>query len=550
MKHIFNTIILISLISGIYFLTLRGVSGNIETQEIKGNYDQALMPLELSPERGRFILTKSLAEDKSFSLSQDLADAAFPDVGVYQGKYFVYFAPGMSIWALPFYIFGSQYNLAQVFSYLSVTVFALLNVLLIYIIGTQVIKIRASSAMMSSLIFATGSCALSYATTLYQHHATTFFILSGFYAVWKFRQNTNMRFFYAAWTWIIYALSIWIDYPNAILVLPIMVYLFISTFQLKSNTEDKTLTFNIKISAIIASVCFFVLVGAHGYYNYLHFESPTRLSGQLVGYKTLLEDQSTNNDASIASLQAEKQESRFFTEEGLTFGLYTLTLAPDKGLFIFSPIFLISLIGLYIAFKSHSTEWLILGSTVAVHLFLYSSWGDPWGGWAFGPRYLIPSTAILALSIGYLLHTYNKNTIIKIATWALYSVSAGISLLGAFTTNAVPPEIEAKALGTTFGIEYVLTFFNDGKTGSYLVNTYIAQSVNLQEIYLIALAICSLTAFCILLAPGMTFSFIKAKDESNIGSVEPVEQHENNFTFALKKIFRNNERGLYGNNRQ
>ena len=48
-----------------YILTLRGVYGNIKGSEIKNNLDQGAKPFELSPERGRFILTLSLAESNS-----------------------------------------------------------------------------------------------------------------------------------------------------------------------------------------------------------------------------------------------------------------------------------------------------------------------------------------------------------------------------------------------------------------------------------------------------------------------------------------------------
>src|SRR3989344_222873 len=100
-----------------YILTLRGVYGNIKGSEIKNNLDQGAKPFELSPERGRFILTLSLAESNSFALTKELADAAYPDVGYYQGRFYIYFPPGVSLLALPFYHLGKQYNLSQVTAY-------------------------------------------------------------------------------------------------------------------------------------------------------------------------------------------------------------------------------------------------------------------------------------------------------------------------------------------------------------------------------------------------------------------------------------------------
>lgn len=50
----------------LYIATIRGIAGNPKGPDIKGTLDQATMPLELSPERGRYVLVMSLAEDRSF----------------------------------------------------------------------------------------------------------------------------------------------------------------------------------------------------------------------------------------------------------------------------------------------------------------------------------------------------------------------------------------------------------------------------------------------------------------------------------------------------
>ena len=110
----------------IYTLTLRGVPGNIKSNQI-AQLNHETKPFELSPERGRFILTKSLADNNSFALSNDLAQAAKPDVGYYQGRKYVYFAPGISIMALPFYVIGKIYNLSQVATFFMISLFASLS---------------------------------------------------------------------------------------------------------------------------------------------------------------------------------------------------------------------------------------------------------------------------------------------------------------------------------------------------------------------------------------------------------------------------------------
>ena len=177
MKNIFILVFLLILGLFYYSVTLKGIPGNPVPADIKQNLSSATKPLELSPERGRFILTYSLAENKSFALSNELGEAAAPDVGIHDGKYYIFFGPGISLLALPFYLIGKNYNLSQVFSFSTIAFFATLNLLLIYLIAKNIIKIPGWAALLASLIFGFGSTAWSYAVTLYQHQVTTFFIL-------------------------------------------------------------------------------------------------------------------------------------------------------------------------------------------------------------------------------------------------------------------------------------------------------------------------------------------------------------------------------------
>lgn len=500
MKHIFNIIIIILITLAACAATLKGDWGNIETSTVKGVYDQATMPLELSPERGRYILTKSLAENQSFSLTPELADAAFPDVGIYNNKFYVYFAPGISLYVLPFYFLGQPYNAAQLVSFSSIAIFALLNSLLIYTISTQVFKFNAHAGLAAALTFSIGSFALAYATTLYQHQATAFLTLSGFYGVWQYSQKRWYGYIWGMWTWIAYGLSMWIDYPNAILLLPIMVYFAACAISISPIKLGVALSF--RWSAALLSIAFIALTVAHGYYNYLHFESPTRLSGHIVGYKTILEQEIDLNSptSTIGKLQAEKESAGFFEEERIPNGLHTLLIAADKGLFVFAPIMIIGFITMLIVLVKPRLEYIILSSVVFTHLILYSSWGDPWGGWAYGPRYMIPIAAVLAIFIARALSVQNAwKYAIRVLTLALFSISTTITWIGALTTNAVPPASEAAVLNTSYGIEYAWNFLSDDRTGSFAFNTYLKNYLDLNT-YFQLLVIASVSVMTVTLA--------------------------------------------------
>ncbi len=505
--------LLFIVIFGLFFyaLTLRGIYGNIKSSEIKNNLDQATKPFELSPERGRFLLTMSLAENKSFALSQQLADAAYPDVGYKDGKFYIFFVPGISVLALPFYIVGKGFNLDQVFSYSMISFFAVLNLVFLYLISRKIFKLPILLSILVSFIFGFASTSWSYAITLSQHHVTTFFILSAFYAAWRYKNTQRLSWLYSLYVWFAYGASIFLDYPNVVLLAPIMLYHFFTAFQIeKLKTKTKI---NFRLPYLITSIIFFLLLALHGYYNYANFGSPTKLSGSLVGYKTIKEQkllQDTQGTAKIKNIAEEKTIQGFFQEDQFPQGLSILTGSLDRGLLLYSPLFALSIIGIFLALRKITLESGILISAVLVNFFLYSSWGDPWGGWAFGPRYLIPSMAILAIFCAAWLNNTKYKIISRIAAFILFMYSSAVALLGAITTSQVPPKIEADYLHTKYNFLLNYDYFRDGRSGSFIFNEYASNYVSLQQYFLIIWGTLLLIVFLLLFIP----LFFAKKNES------------------------------------
>ncbi len=469
-----------------YTLTLRGVYGNPSGKIIKGNLDKATKPFELSPERGRYILTYSLGENGSFSLSRELADAASPDVGYYQGRFYVYFPPGLSIMALPFYVIGKYFNLAQVFSFAMVSLFATLNLLFIFKIARDIFRLPTWTAFLASLIFGFASTSWSYAVTLYQHHITTFLILSSFYFVWRFKRKNSNEWLLSSYIWFAYGISIIIDYPNALLMLPVMVYFLVSSIQTtKGRTELKA---SLRLIPLITSIVFVILVFLHGYYNYVNFGKWTNVSGSLVGANPILEQkvpQTKQIQATLEKLQPQKTAVGLFKEENMPRGVVILLFAIDKGIFLFTPIFLLALLGIFKKQTALSAEKKVFLAIILINIFLYSSFGDPWGGWAFGPRYLIPTMAILSIFLAIWLNNTKYKITSRIVAFILFIYSSSIALLGALTTNQVPPKIEADYLHMKYNFLLNYDYFQDGRSGSFIFNEYASRYVSLQLYFII-----------------------------------------------------------------
>ncbi len=491
----------------IYILTLKGAMGNPTPEEVENGLDQNAMSMELSPERGRYALVMSLVSDHSFALSETLAKAVYPDIGYYNGRYYIYFVPGLSLLAVPLYIWGYQYQMAQVFTFFLPAIFAVLNGVFIYQICRKVFKQPVWAGLFSALVFCFGSTSWSYAVTLYQHQTTTFFLLSAFYAVWKFREKTRMKWIYPLWVWTCLGLTLTLDYPNALFMAPVMIYFAFSAFEI--SKKAKSIEVNVHFSAIVTSVVFLGLVILHGFYNYTHFGNPWRVSGSLPGTK-LVTEAATYNTPERASLvqliEKKKDVVKFFSEEKFPNGLFELTASSDRGLLIYSPIFILGFAGLVIYLKRYAGwEVSTLTACVLAIFFLYSSWGDPWGGWAFGPRYLIPAMGILSIFVSGFL-TESKKYIFKTLAFGLFVYSSAVSLLGVLTTNAIPPKSEAIILKTGYNFLRSWEFFQDSRSSSFVYNTWFSHL----PLWLYALPI-----YLLVIAAAGIFLFRLSKDKTS-----------------------------------
>ncbi len=501
MKSFIAILLLIFLGFFLYILTLRGVYGNLPASAVKNNLDQATKPFELSPERGRFLLTQNLSEHSSFALSKEQADAASPDVGYYKGNFYIFFAPGISLFALPFYNLGLKYNLAQVFSFAVVSIFAVLNLIVLFLISKHIFKLPIWASLLSSLIYGFASVSWSYSGTLYQHQSTVFFIISSFYAVWRYKTQRKWGWVWGFFIWLNYALAILIDYPNVILMLPVMIYFLLVSVSIKKSDYQYKILF--KQAIILTSIFFIIITLLHGYYNYVNFGGWTKVSGGLLGYKTIQEkhlDQGNmdENIKKMNELASKKNPIKFFREDLIVSGLNTLLIAPDKGIFIYTPIYILGIIGIIFALRKINLEKSILISLAIVNLIFYSSWGDPWGGWAFGPRYLIPSMAFLSCFIAMFLVETRYKIIVRLLAFFLLCYSVAVSLLGALTTNAVPPITEAVFLKMKYGISYNIDYLLAGKSSSFFYNNFLHSYITLLQYYWIIFGIVIAIIFSVL----------------------------------------------------
>ncbi len=484
----------------IFGLVFRGTWGNPSAEELAQSTNNPIRIYGTTTDRGRFVLTRNLVEEHSFKLDRMEADASSPDAGYYKGNWYLLYAPGTSILATPFYKLGSYFNLELVGSFALSTVTTLGSLIFIFLISRRILKLPIWLSLFSSFVFGFGSIAIGYTSGLFQHHTTTFFIISSLYAVFQYK-NSKKSILWALYVWLAYGIAISLDYPNIFLMLPVMIYFLVASFE--TREEDKKYKIRINPIFLMTSVVFISLSLVHGYYNYKHFGGWNKLSSNLPDYRQNIHrylDEGNMEQAieEVTINKGERSPVSVFTENKITNGLYELLVAKDKGLFFFNPIFIFGLFGIILAFKKMTLEKGILIALIGANLFLYSSWADPWGGWVYGPRYLIPSMATLSIFVAYAMHPLRYKFFPKIVAFILFAGSAAISLIGALTTNSVPPKVEAIFLNIKYGIPYAYDFLIAGQSNSFTYNQFFSSLISLKNYYLAILSLIILMVFIVL----------------------------------------------------
>jgi hypothetical protein len=166
-----------------------------------------------------------------------------------------------------------------------------------------------------------------------------------------------------------------------------------------------------------------------------------------------------------STLWQEQHETGFMS---LTFphwdAIWGLSGSPFRGLFYFAPVLLLIVPGAWIALRDRTQRVPIVVALAAfamMFLFAASSvmW---WGGFAVGPRYILPAVPLLALPLGSLIAWLNAQR----ARQRLAGIG-GVGLLAALSTALVwsatfayqnyPPDTIRRPL-----LDYALPALRDG----------------------------------------------------------------------------------------
>lgn len=426
-------------------------------------------PFESTNSTSRYLLTQAIVENRTFFFTKDQARAAAPDVVYNQGKFFSIFTPGVSFLAIPFFMIGKVFGVPQLVGFLSVTVFAVLNAFLVAVMAKRLGAPRIPS-ILSGLIFLFATNGLSYSLTMTQHHMTVTVLLLAILLTLSKKSFVN-----ALALGVLCGVGLLLDIPNVFFLLPVVIIYLFQHIGIETVASRIKVSFNTVVFAVLIGIIPFLALFA--WYNKETAGSPTSIAqsiGQTRFFDSAKEKKLKRVDENTKPLtQAELVP--FKTRNELS-SLYILFLSNERAWIFYSPIVLLGFVGLFLAYRRNETRTaaFLIVSVIAMNITVYAMFGDPWGGWSFGPRYLIPSAALASSGIGYLLWRLRKNIIFMTGFIVILIYSLGINLLGALTTNAIPPKVEAINLPDPipYTFDYNLKLLELNELSSLVYNSY------------------------------------------------------------------------------
>jgi len=515
-KQIILTVLIFLFCALILALGLRGIPGNPTAEELNSPRWVTTGPFELSNERGRFALLYSVLENHSFQFALPLARFATPDLALSpDSQYVSLFAPAVSFIAIPGYIIGKYFGASQVGAFAVIALFAIFNVFLIRAIAIRMGAGKIAAAI-GALVFLFATPAFAYAVTLYQHHISLFIILLSVYILMRWN-----NFWSLSAVWFLLALSAAVDNPNVIFMAPIGLYAAAKMFVI--NKEPAKIIVRFRKKALIALIGALVPVILFLWFNQASHGNPLKLSGTLPRVLTIDESGkpaqkplNLSQEKNPANQDTKKSAIGFFQTRNLLNGFYIHIFSPDRGIIFYAPVILLGLLGFLFLLSANKTAGNILITVGGAVFLLYSMWGDPWGGWAFGSRYMIPLYAILAIGLSFAIARWKKNYLFIVIFLPLLAYSVWVNALGAITSSRNPPQAEVLELEKLSGHEEKYTFArnlqyldgNDSK--SFVFQQYGKNIMNARQYHWILTVI----IFACLLGLFAWYALVKRKGSS------------------------------------
>jgi hypothetical protein len=208
---------------------------------------------------------------------------------------------------------------------------------------------RRRTALILGAVYGLATIALPYTRTLFGEPSSALALVAAAFCLTYV--DGNRRTGWALLAGLCLSFAVWTRLMTLLAFLPFAIYL------LQKRVGIKPL-------AVFALATALVGLGGYLWYDFYRF-----------------------GNALISGYQFAQGES--FNSPLLT-GLYGLLLSPFRGLFWFTPVLLAAIPGAVLSWRRMRAEAILAVGLILVYLLLYSAWWMWWGGFAWGPRFLVP----------------------------------------------------------------------------------------------------------------------------------------------------------------
>ncbi len=119
-------------------------------------------------------------------------------------------------------------------------------------------------------------------------------------------------------------------------------------------------------------------------------------------------------------------------------GLAGLLLSPGRGLLVYSPVVILSALGMVRAWQPGGDRLLrTLSVGALLTMVLYSKWAKWWGGYTYGPRLLADLSPVFALSVLPIADRLRRHRAWQVAFLLVAAWSIGAHAMGAFVDDHI-----------------------------------------------------------------------------------------------------------------
>jgi hypothetical protein len=270
---------------------------------------------------------------------------------------------------------------------------------------------RFTSRFIIVIIYGLLTPVIAYANALYGHQLSAFFLFLAFYILFVNDQYSPWLLLFIGF---LLSYSVITEYPTIMIAGILFLY---ATYRLYSTRKIKSIIWIIFSGALVAAIWMV--------YNTHIFGGPLNLGYQ---YSELWTEQ---HQTGFMSLTIPMWDAFW----GITFSNY-------RGLFFISPILLLVIPGFIFWFrnKQYRIELVVVLSITASMLLFNSSSIMWWGGFAIGPRYLLPMLPFISISLIFPFLEWGGQKLFKLVTSLLiiWSIIANWGL--AFAGQSFPPD--------------------------------------------------------------------------------------------------------------